>query len=1123
MKKIYILLITLLLCFEGWGQTLSSFALNQKPFNFPDNLGINYSSLKIDSKGNKWFYYEIGYEWGLYKFSNESLTKYPINLFDANTDNFTPHSPVNDIDHLQIPFIIDAYDNIWITTLEDSSFFYLFNGQNWKLFTYSKPLYDYFSKINVKQVFKINEDLSNIQLGARVYYIPLKLKPNGNVNFCWNDDKGNVFNYEFNGTTWLKRSKAIKSVSYGKDIVLGKDIHDNDIKYFVNRIDFVAGNFDNVAWFFYDYNKTFLVKVIGESATIYKVEESLRWVLKTNFSHLTIDSQNNLWYTNSDMYLVKFDGNKFTNIIKITDDITKEIPHVVLDNKNNRWFYSSKINNQRNLVKIEESGKITNINISNSLIGINATGKFKTTVIQNKTSNVWGYFWSNVPNDSKLLLYSENAVGNVNNQILDKGINIISPTENTEFFADSNEGIEVKWQPKENTLVTRVKIGLYDISTGKEADLPVYCGITACKYYPSKSLKSGTYELRVSNAANEEIKGSVKVKIKGNSFIHGVTVVTHGFQLTGGDNVDDFVLGIKDDNGNIREIGLSAAIKKRVELEGGKASIYYNDINTSKWKKVAGEGNSSDEIILFFNWSISSNDLADGALEAAADNLFAMLARPMVKGSGDIPDNLFESDLPFHFIAHSRGNIVLLQVLHRLAKYFPNKKIDHFTLLDPHPAIPMNDMNENSETKSLPGVYGLSKKYPSEPYIKLPYNVQKADVYYRQARIYEPIVDPIVLLPLLQNIANVAFITLFPNFLSVADWKSLNGYYGNFSGIFVNNASINTQLNEDLIKEGVTPLFGIKVPHSGVHEWYRGTIVPNEPYFEQNGKENWYKTFSRKQSGYYYSRVANGVQNLKTIANTISLDEMNARIIARTGDNLSPVYDSKLKYVCDVNKTATTGLKCVSYGWAIFGGNAFGEIDPFHSFGFSKDGYTINSQIKNTLKHNYFYFPANFPYLKITIGNYKVGDKLIVSFNSRDKNYITEIKTLTVDNTYYFEVPADLLGDVGTFEIAAWGINKILTIKNVELLKEKPIVLKNASINIFPNPTTNQFSIDLKDIEGKAQSLTIIDEKGTIIAQKAIDETCCENMQVDFPQTGVYSVIIQTDKGTASKKLSVNK
>lgn len=413
MKKYIFTFLTVLACFwgnEGLGQTFSGTLVStQMPPEFYNdfyNLGIDYKSLKIDSKGNKWFYYESGYEWGLYKLSNGRLTKYSNNIFDANTDNFTPRGPSY---RSGIIFVIDAFDNIWITTLQDSSFFYLFDGQNWKLFTYSEFYFDYFSKINVKQVFKISDASSNIVIGLRPYYIPLRIKPNGNVNFCSDDGKGNILNYEFNGTSWVKRVKTIKNVSYGKNVVLGENIYNNDVANLSSRMEFIAGNFEGVSWYFYDYNRYFLVKVIGENATIYLSEESLRWVIySTDFSHISTDSQDNLWYTSADMNLVKFDGNNAINIVKTSNDISAENPQVILDHNNNRWFYSSKINNQRSLYKIEESGNVTILSIPNSIININSTGKFDATIIQNKTSNIYGYFKS-TPSESKLILYSENT------------------------------------------------------------------------------------------------------------------------------------------------------------------------------------------------------------------------------------------------------------------------------------------------------------------------------------------------------------------------------------------------------------------------------------------------------------------------------------------------------------------------------------------------------------------------------------------------------------------------------------------------------------------------------------------------------------------------------------------
>jgi Putative binding domain, N-terminal/Viral BACON domain len=81
---------------------------------------------------------------------------------------------------------------------------------------------------------------------------------------------------------------------------------------------------------------------------------------------------------------------------------------------------------------------------------------------------------------------------------------------------------------------------------------------------------------------------------------------------------------------------------------------------------------------------------------------------------------------------------------------------------------------------------------------------------------------------------------------------------------------------------------------------------------------------------------------------------------------------------------------------------------------------------------------------------------------------------------------------------------------------------ENPTFTLYPNPTTNQFSIDLKDLEGIPQMLIVNDEQGNMIFQKTVDAICCDNVQVHFPKSGIYTVLIQTNQGIVTKKIAVS-
>lgn len=598
-----------------------------------------------------------------------------------------------------------------------------------------------------------------------------------------------------------------------------------------------------------------------------------------------------------------------------------------------------------------------------------------------------------------------------------------------------------------------------------------------------------------------------------NNFKRGVTVVTHGFQLFGNGfsvlsdgKVEDFVMG------DSKQVGMCAAIKKRIEDEGGNATIYRNNSNTSKWVKVTGEGKITDEVILFYNWSAVSNDTFDGALEAAADNLFAMLARPKVEGKGGITDNLFDSDLPFHFIAHSRGNIVLLQVLHRMLKYFPNKKIEHFTLLDPHPATTMNDINLKTENQSLPGIYGLPSKYPNEPSLKLPLNVLKADVYYRQVFYYE-------------NIK----IYDFTNNLT------------DFSGIPVSNTPNNVLFENNLIENGATPLLGFvfKLAHAGIHEWYKGTIVPNDPIFQQGGRKDWYAVLPRNLYGYNNSRVGNNSNKFTNVSNGIDSTEMNSRIIARTGKSLNPIFNGNFQYVLDGLKSLTK--KNALYGYYFNGGKSVETklISPLS--GIQKGKYVLSNPITSSpfvLTHSNFYFPKTYKYLKITVDDFDFNCKLKVDFyNTLDSiNSVGGAGIILKEGikNYYAPIPQSLVGDIGRFTLSSQNkyliSNSLFTdidISNVELVVGKSPnggrQITEQQIIIFPNPTMDKITVDLSEIEDNIESIILKDAQGNDIKEIPISiDGKLIQLNLKSYRVGIYYIQVNTSESVITKKIILN-
>jgi hypothetical protein len=247
--------------------------------------------------------------------------------------------------------------------------------------------------------------------------------------------------------------------------------------------------------------------------------------------------------------------------------------------------------------------------------------------------------------------------------------------------------------------------------------------------------------------------------------------------------------------------------------------------------------NPNDEIILLYNWAWASNNLKEGYLEESANHLMAMLlSPPKILGIGSA--QLMQK--PMHFIGHSRGAILLLQLAYKLGYYFgdiPAYDIEQLTMLDPHPAVPMGDCR-------LQGIVGSCKislkgeKYNFE--IQLPKNVLSAENYYRHDGIYEDMVH--------------------------------NGTVGSFDGIPIAGAEeANFLLNDSLLSLGSSKMGG---SHAVVAtSWYYATI-DHQNTFQHPVEPHWFeaddlypKMGPKEKTGFYHSRLGGGPMPRKTPAN----------------------------------------------------------------------------------------------------------------------------------------------------------------------------------------------------------------------------------------------------------------
>ena len=484
----------------------------------------------------------------------------------------------------------------------------------------------------------------------------------------------------------------------------------------------------------------------------------------------------------------------------------------------------------------------------------------------------------------------------------------------------------------------------------------------------------------------------------------GVTVIVHGFSPTGFPNW---------------ELTMAEGILEKSK----KANIFKNNPTTGLWQPFGNRNSNdpNDEIILLYDWAdLSNNGLSspnyagNGYLEAAADNLFAMLNVSSLSFTPSliVNINLLEIDRPLHFIAHSRGNPLSLQVFHRLSKYFPNKKIDQFTLLDPHPATTFGDVrsSESNSPPSLPCIQGSANNCAltgcngvNDIAIQLPDNVKAADCYYRQDGTYEGISDR-----------------------------------GAFDGIPVLGiGNFNRQLKNNLLDvpygSPCYSLFG--GAHSKVHSWYYGTVnnEGNTPPYDDCviadnalgslSPSNWYNSGvyenesimaegSRKRTGFNYSRIG-GLGYPTVAASTANLGSMEAALIARTGSGLRPIFNGDFNYGDGKS------------GWVNNGGG-----ESAYTFYDNVTGHQYGFLLQNgILRHSLFYFSPDvsanptkdYTWMRFRMKTSSSSRNISVTFLSMSG--IVQTKTGVIYPTssawsyVYCAIPNSLKRKIGTFEI----------------------------------------------------------------------------------------------------------
>jgi hypothetical protein len=305
---------------------------------------------------------------------------------------------------------------------------------------------------------------------------------------------------------------------------------------------------------------------------------------------------------------------------------------------------------------------------------------------------------------------------------------------------------------------------------------------------------------------------------------NGVTVLTHGFQLSFGEDYPAWMFALA------RQIADAAGGGNILTYDKGKAEF-------------VGTPQRGKHLVLLSNW-VKESDISDsGFSEAAADALFAAIAKLNVGTGGD----LFDPRTPLHFIGHSRGTVVNSEIIQRLGVHFPEVENVHMTTLDPHDFeqksldVPIEEIREAIEKAStilsVVPVVGPVAKVVGQAAAQLKKLLELAETFgLNLSKIeYSDFKDPDVFVW-----ENVRFADNYyqdaahpENFTATPNGRSIPGvdyevYLGGRQDGQTDRVGF-TQDDFDLLGS-----IGWGGPHSRVWRWYSGTTDLNIPDFPAN-------------------------------------------------------------------------------------------------------------------------------------------------------------------------------------------------------------------------------------------------------------------------------------------------
>jgi len=147
--------------------------------------------------------------------------------------------------------------------------------------------------------------------------------------------------------------------------------------------------------------------------------------------------------------------------------------------------------------------------------------------------------------------------------------------------------------------------------------------------------------------------------------------------------------------------------------------------------------------------------------------------------------------------------------------------------------------------------------------------------------------------------------------------------------------------------------------------------------------------------------------------------------------------------------------------------------------------------------------------------------EILVQFDSKNKKGLQSKRVTISANTEPAMTYLTLNGTVLKVEE-----KKKEGVKKAGVKKETNADIDPSSVNVYPNPTTAQINIDLKEYEGERANIEVYDFKGSKIEQKSIVALSQETIIFDTAHyaEGTYVVVVQiSSHNRLAKQFTVSK